>query len=666
MPYEKQGTGHYKNFGGINSKISPYLNSQLEFLNLENIDFQIPGSLSKRWGSTQYFGASLSGKVNGLYEFNQTSGASYLYAAAGGTLGIALNGGFSAIFSGSTAGSSYFGAIGSSGVDGLSLASLDLDFDTLQNNAFLANGKQFFKSTGGSSFVFFGLPRFQTPQGFATALGSSGVAGGFTGYFYYKLAWINSYGQQGAPTQVTTLQNGLPVISQGATQISISMGTTAGYCIVPPNTDISAIGVFRTSSLPNAGSTLTQKMTSVFNETQFNNFLFVDVDSLPFTLIGTVGVSAGSIAATFIDNNYYGGATFLDNSIMPWNWYPQSRVLVGLTGPIGLGLTYIPRFIETHDNRVFAAGMSYALSQVMFSESGEPENFQPDGNFNVVTNNGEGVSALKSYNGNLTIFKPTSFHSLNTNADDPADWNLSQVSQEYGCLGNRAVATYSDLMVFLDRKGIIKFNGANIQIISTKIDPIFQRMNVSAANGAVMTYDKQRNQILCDIPVDGATMNNLTVVYDIVGEAWSTYKGYNAAVSSVAQGQLSQRQIFIGGYSGLVSYFGSSFLSDNGAGYTCVAKSGFMADLGYSVSKLYRRLFVDSVPFGASSAVKVNFYQDYGASVVFSATYFQDPFQNRIEYGIPAKSLAVEFVMGSTYNFVLNGFDNFYRFLRPF
>ncbi len=159
-------------------------------------------------------------------------------------------------------------------------------------------------------------------------------------------------------------------------------------------------------------------------------------------------------------------------------------------------------------------------------------------------------------------------------------------------------------------------------------------------------------------------MNNISLVYDIVAKAWTTYTGYNPAVSAVAQGQLSQRQIFYGGYSGLVSYFGSSFLTDNGTGFTCVAKSGFITDLGNSVTKVFRRLFMDSTPYGASSAVDIRFYQDYGASIVISRTMHQNPFQSRIDFGIAGKSLSCEFVMGSTYALALHGFTIEYRFER--
>jgi len=307
--------------------------------------------------------------------------------------------------------------------------------------------------------------------------------------------------------------------------------------------------------------------------------------------------------------------------------------------------------------------MSYSLSTVWFSEFNEPEHLEADFNFDVKTTDGQPITALKAYNGALLVFKLSSFHILS--GDDPSNFQLTQISDQYGCLGNRSVTTYENMLVFLDRKGVIEYNGANINILSSKVDPIFARMNIQAArDNSSIVYDKQRNQILIDIPVDGSTKANLTLVYDIISKIWTTYSGYNPAISTIVQGELGNKTTFFGGYSGLVSYFGQSFLTDNGVGYTCIAKTGFLADMGHSVSKLFRRLFLDTIPVGSSSAVDINFYQDYGSSIIINRTMYQNPFQSRIEYGISGKAMAIEFIMGSTYALTLHGFTIEYRFLR--
>ena len=82
-------------------------------------------------------------------------------------------------------------------------------------------------------------------------------------------------------------------------------------------------------------------------------------------------------------------------------------------------------------------------------------------------------------------------------------------------MSNRAIAEYDNNLVFLDEKGVVMYNGANWQIISQPVESTFRRMNLSAAlEKAVAIHYNLWNQIWFGIPVDGSTVNNLTVVYD--------------------------------------------------------------------------------------------------------------------------------------------------------
>lgn len=666
VPYPKEDDYRYNSMGGINQKVSKYLNNQMEFISISNMDFQTPGSLSKRWGSGQYFGQSLAGKVDGLFEYIQNSGSSFLYAMAGGTLGLAAADGFSSIYSGSTAGASFFASFGSSNIDRWTLgSSLNADFSVANNQCFITNQKSFIKTVSGTSFYFFGLPRLVAgPQSnnWQTFIGGSGVVNGLTGIYYYKAAWVNSYGMQGAPTVAGTGgYYSTEVDAAGATAIILKLtGYTAigkFEALVPPNFDIQSIAFFRAGPFATGLSTgsLSKYITDSSGQTYQS---LSNIENQTYTYVGSVGVSSGSFAATFLDTNTAGGITLCNFNILPWDWYRYNSDTWALGFTVGSGLTLIPSMIETYSNRIWMSGIASSPDYVWFSEFNEPEHFEADFNVAIGANDGP-VTALKSYNGNLIIFKEHVFYQLTGN--DPTNYIVNQISSEYGCLSNRSVCEYGNLMVFLDEKGVIQFNGANIEILSTKIDPIFSGMNIAAAKvNSCITYDKQRNQLLVDIPVNGSNVNNLTVVYDIINKCWTTYQGYFPAITSIVR----DSNVFYGGYSGLVSFFNSNFGTDNGTIFNCDAQSGFAHDMGYSITKLFRRLFIDVVPQGASSIVNVSFYQDYGSSIVQTMAFAQAPFQSRLEIGIPAKSLSVEFSFGSTTAFTLNGFTFEYRYLR--
>jgi hypothetical protein len=157
-----------------------------------------------------------------------------------------------------------------------------------------------------------------------------------------------------------------------------------------------------------------------------------------------------------------------------------------------------------------------------------------------------------------------------------------------------------------------------------------------------MVHDKLRNQILVALPINGATLNNITMVYDYVLNAWTKQDGYNPTAFARIQGRNNTKNVFYGTSSGLVNWFGSSFLSDNGTGFTCYFKTRFLHDLGESYQKQFRRLYLNIDAPSATIGFHINFFQDYGSSVVKSVTMNCSQFQTRIDFGISAKALAYE------------------------
>jgi len=686
MPYEKRKEERYRNFGGINNKVSQYLNGPMEFLSLENLDFQTPGSLTKRWGSTQLYGASyFQTQVRGLFEYDKVNGESYLIVAGSTSAYKSVTGGLTQFLTAiSHASMANFATYVNFATFGVSLGPVDsyfqgdanYDFEVFNNQLYACNGKEFWRYNG-QSLYYFGLPLIGAPYNqsvsaaFTWGVGDLGsaIASGITGWYRMALAYQNesgvignvSFAGQNASTPGINAAGGASGLAVYFTE-QLARSMNPGY-------GVSSILIY-----------MTQMQSSALN-----------AQNSPLYYVASVGLSAASgsgltyvITTTAVTN--LGPTTAITDTIPYGRWYYADnysiitqglsyQLVAGVTSAIGSLANHgiladtkhgnmIPSMLESLDGTMFYAGASYFPSTLFWADFLIPERISADSNLEVRTDDGEVITAIKSYNGNLMIFKQSTFHQLNTSAEDPAGWLLTQVSAEYGCLSNRAVAEYQDYIVFLDRKGVIRYNGATIEIFSSKIDPIFSRMNVAACReNAKMTYDKQRNQILCDIPVDGATYANLTVVYDIISKAWTTYSGY--APASIARTQIpSKDTIIYGGYSGLVSYFGASFTTDNGVGFTCLAKSGFLTDMGNSVTKVFRRLFLDASPVGASSSIAINLYQDYGASKIVTRTMYQNPFQSRIDFGVSGKSLSVEFVMGSTFSLAMHGFTIEYRFQR--
>lgn len=541
---------NYQNLGGMNTKASPYITGPMQFLDISNMDFSVPGSLTKRQGSTQYTGATVSGRITGLYEYEKLSGASYLIVTANtNAYTVTSGGGFNAFNTGLANGSIF-------------------DFVTFVDTLFAANGTNFFKYNGAS------VSNYSLPEGITLAAGVTGI-GGITGFFQYQYGYLNELGYQGP----------------------------AGGII-----GISAAGAFAI------------RLTG-------------------FTTPAGFGITAFTIYGTNANGNDFFGITSV----------PSGTTLVSLLSdeigiepvPTSLYFTLSPKYLSIYNNSLIMAGFSGMLASTFyFSDVGIPESVQPENNIEVRTNDGDIITGHYPYGGGLVIFKKKSFHYLT--GDNPETYLLKEVSNQYGCLSNRAVIAFQDVLWFLDDKGIVEWNGANISIVSDAIEPIFLSMNLAAAReNAEAVHDKLRNEIIFNIPVNGSEQNNVRVIYDYIVKAWAVRYGIDASTTTIAKREFSAPTVFYGSYTGSIFNYGASLFGDNGNGFTTSFQTRFLSDMGKSVTEQYRRLYLDSVPIaGATSPLTIEFMTDYGASTVLSRTMYQSIYQSRIDYGIPAKALS--------------------------
>lgn len=660
MSQQKFKEEQFLNFGGINSKVSTYSTGQQEFLNLVNLDFSTPGDLTKRWGSTQYIGTGgPNGRVTGFFEYEKLNGNSRI-VFAGSTLAYYVDGTSYTVFRSGITTTNF--ATSSSWI-ALGISNL-YSFVPFVDYLFACNGKDHWKFDGSSSY-FYGLPGL-IPQGVgpltqpvvgASIIGS-GVATGMSGVFAYAFGYVNNRGFYGNPRVVESD----PVLAVG--------NTAAITTVVQATTGASGVWLTTTdTNNPTVGG-----VTIFFEKGYGITGLAVYRALMPTLDTGGEKLRTNLANANFFYiGNFKPGGTFLDNNLgintpmplnMPfpaWDWSITSAGSM-----ISMGQSLVPRYNEVYNNQYCIAGFSGLLSTLYFSDVGEPESIPPQNFVEVRTNDGDRITGLKNYLSQLVIFKERSMHKLT--GDSPQNLLLSEISNQYGCLSHRAVCVYDNTMLFLDRKGICEYNGANVTVVSSaKIQPIFDLMNIDAArDNATALHFRDRNEIWFSIPYNGSSVNNLTIVYDYIVGAWTTFSGFAAGQLQYARGRLSKKTGMYADYSGLLYDFGASYTGDNGVGITTLLKTRFFQEQGRSVEKQFRRLFINVDPVtGTTSPLAVEFFQDFGTSVVLSRTMYQNPYQSRIDFGIPATALAIQI---SNYSAVdtmkLHGLVLEYRFQR--
>jgi hypothetical protein len=496
----------------------------LEFLDIINFDFQTPGSLCQRWGSTQYVSQNFGVPVKALFEYSKLDGSSYLVtggtggiwsgATTGTAQGLSLNllnatfvagswyGFIQAVLSGGTifttengGGLYYQGSPNSIIGAGQTFyinpnvhGDNNLSFAVLNNYLFMADGNKFIKYDGVTTYPV-GLPpplRTTTNGSAILANGSSAYPTNLVGasdFLGFDVKTVGAYGLYCSYVNNRGFEG--PVWPIGAIGASINGGSIAGQggsfvawrfaLLTPLHYGISAINLY----VYYAGGSLVNHVAF-----ENGNFGFDDPKIWNYipSLIRTIPAS-GSTITWVVSGSTAGGQSLLQSNggVFPptTNYVPlgftngvNAQVLD--SGGIQQGhidiTSYYPRYLEIYQNRLFSAGFSLAPSFVWFSDVAEPEGYTVDANFEVRTNDSDYITALRAYGSALFIFKSKSFHILN--GDNPNNFYLSQVSDQYGCVNNKCTVLFESLMAFLDKKGVILYNGANMEHLSLKVQPV--------------------------------------------------------------------------------------------------------------------------------------------------------------------------------------------------
>lgn len=686
-PNSKPVETNYRMLGGVNVKASEYSLEKSQFLMLSNLDFDVPNALSKRPGSTQAIGANSSGPIIGIHEFINLTGAS--------TVVVGSN---QAMF--------Y--------MNGASLNLLDLgwsngqppDMLTFVNREWIANGAKFYGWSGvGASFLPAGLPCSRSGLSNmalnAAPAASYWTVGGATHMtvsasytlrgVYMAYSFLRQDGYYGPADFLSNAKNihagqSISPDNQGAEWLdelgdgNFPFNNVSGFT-VPPGLGISAIAVWvgldtvtrgsTTALLPGVGAVRVGQLGWDAGPTGINRQMSItlkpDADLSRFQLYTLMSTNQ-----LFLTNNASGatgwaftlvgvGATFFFTT-----WNNPLGAAWSFTGmPFCWFETNTPKYLEVNQNIMFMSGFSQSPSNVWFSDIGQPESIQPENFFEVRTNDGDRVYSIRAYNNMVIVMKQYSFHKVI--GDNPDNFQLVELSLEYGCISDKSVCEYREKLVWLDQKGILQFDGSSWQIISTPVEDIFRRMNLSAAKEkAVGVHHLYRNQIWWGIPIDGATENNITVVYDYLVEGWTFFEGFKPSSFAMVQSSLTKPTVWRGDYSGMIYYHGESFFGDNGQGITCLMRPHW-DKLKENETWIWRRFFLDrGTVSGLTGPIQGKLYSDYDISTVKATfTMYQNSFQTRAEFGVPAKAVTGDFTHHSaSLPLLINGFTWARRFLR--
>ena len=202
--------------------------------------------------------------------------------------------------------------------------------------------------------------------------------------------------------------------------------------------------------------------THYFISQSSNSIFYSDGSGSLTALIGSLSNSVRSTYATALDVLYGGNGT---NNEWSWNGTTLTSYDVSNSTNMVKGLYHC-----FYKNRMFRAGVTGFLSTLYWSELIDPANGGTGTNFVYVSQDDGGfiTGLYPSPTGDyLIIFKNTSIWGL---YGDYPNWRLKCINSSVGCLYNSSVDYLNNDIVFVSHRGIEKFDGLNLTLISEPVD----------------------------------------------------------------------------------------------------------------------------------------------------------------------------------------------------
>ena len=326
------------------------------------------------------------------------------------------------------------------------------------------------------------------------------------------------------------------------------------------------------------GSTISDSLFPVFNGALFNEVEFNK--NIEYTLPGNA-----SDMTLFADTvNYIVAMNGVDR---PWKW--DGDKIENLKGAPAKG-----RYPVLHKESVFCVDAPEP-STLIWSDLFRPESWTPINYWDITKDDGDEITCLQPFLGDLIIFKGNSMHVLKGTTFQ--DFSLRTEETRVGCAGPLASVVHQTTVFFISSYGIYLTNGMNVQNISDQIIPdTWANVNKNYLHNSVAKV--VGDHIWFAVPYGDSTVNNLVLVFDpqkgaffpMTGIGATNYVYFNDTTTALGT------RLYAGDNTdGFVNLLGEG-TEDYGSPVSAVWRGKFF-DMGFSeVEKKAREVYIQDSP----------------------------------------------------------------------
>jgi hypothetical protein len=200
----------------------------------------------------------------------------------------------------------------------------------------------------------------------------------------------------------------------------------------------------------------------------------------------------------------------------PWKW--DGTTVSALANAPAKG-----RYPVLHNEKLFCVDADNP-STLKWSDSFEPEDWPAVNYWDIKKGDGDEITCLIKFIGELFIFKERSLHTLKGTSLD--DFRLLELEPMIGCVGPRAAARYGTQIFFVSDEGLYVTDGMNtVNLSDAKIPDTWEDVNKQYLSKAVVGV---RNDLIrFELPEGDSTYNNFTLIYNPVTQAFWPMRGMN-------------------------------------------------------------------------------------------------------------------------------------------
>ena len=201
------------------------------------------------------------------------------------------------------------------------------------------------------------------------------------------------------------------------------------------------------------------------------------------------------------------------------------------------GSSEIPqiKFAVVYKDKVIGANVNetYGRSKVVYSDIGYPETWPALNYIYVDRDDGDEITGIKIYRGNVYVFKKYGIYQM-TGLDDGYNTNdgYYKIVEGIGALYNDTIQEKDNLLFFVSNRGVEAFDGINVKLVSERISPDIK--NLAQLYTSAMSWGETTAADFADgtfVEVDTTTVNN-SLSWTGIFRSTSEFVDYTANVGS--------------------------------------------------------------------------------------------------------------------------------------